>query len=101
METLPTQDVCDGDFSEEDESSQESVVWGRLFPLGDSFVAVGKPKFLLTQHQLVGQYSNSHCVFGNIILFIFAEICFPATDLSFAQDDSKQMPTGPFTQTVK
>ena len=45
METLPTQDVCDGDFSEEDESSQESVVWGRLFPLGESFVAVGKPKY--------------------------------------------------------
>ena len=42
METLPTQDVCDGDYSEEDESSQEVTTWGRLFPLGDSFVAVGK-----------------------------------------------------------
>lgn len=44
METLPTQDVCDGDFSEEDESSQETAVWGRLFPLGSSFVAVDLSK---------------------------------------------------------
>jgi len=42
METLPTQDVCDGYFSDEEESSQESVAWGRLFPLGESFVALGK-----------------------------------------------------------
>lgn len=41
METLPTQDVMDGEYSEEEESSQESSAWGRLFPLGESFIALG------------------------------------------------------------
>ena len=40
---LPTQDVADGYFdSEEDDHSQTEEPWGRLFPLGDSFVALGK-----------------------------------------------------------
>lgn len=37
MATLPTQDVFDGDFSEEDEASEASQAWGRLFPLAESF----------------------------------------------------------------
>ena len=39
---LPTQDVGDGYFSSEDEHSQIEDPWGRLFPLGDSFLAQGK-----------------------------------------------------------
>ncbi|XP_050410649.1 serine/threonine-protein kinase Chk2 isoform X2 [Patella vulgata] len=35
METLPTQDLVDGDLSEED---VDSNAWGRLFPLGSSFM---------------------------------------------------------------
>ncbi|XP_005112692.1 serine/threonine-protein kinase Chk2 [Aplysia californica] len=39
MDALPTQDIVDGEFnSEEDEPSQDA--WGRLFPLGSSFVAM-------------------------------------------------------------
>jgi len=49
METLPTQDVMDGDFGEEEESSQETGTWGRLFPLGESFVAMGIIIFVLHQ----------------------------------------------------
>ena len=37
---LPTQDVGDGYYSSEDEHSEEA--WGRLFPLGESFSALGK-----------------------------------------------------------
>ncbi|KAL3858100.1 hypothetical protein ACJMK2_012711 [Sinanodonta woodiana] len=40
METLPTQDVVDGDYSEDDEEVHESQAWGRLLPLGTSFAAV-------------------------------------------------------------
>ncbi|XP_052242302.1 serine/threonine-protein kinase Chk2-like isoform X2 [Dreissena polymorpha] len=43
METLPTEDVIDGEYSEE-ESSQDSTAWGRLFPLADSFVAMDLTK---------------------------------------------------------
>ncbi|XP_077995471.1 serine/threonine-protein kinase Chk2-like [Glandiceps talaboti] len=38
METLPTQDVVDGDF--EDEVDNGEVIWGRLFPLGKNFTAL-------------------------------------------------------------
>ncbi|KAI8782455.1 serine/threonine-protein kinase Chk2 [Biomphalaria glabrata] len=38
MDTLATQDIVDGDFSEED--LLQSNAWGRLFPLGASFVAM-------------------------------------------------------------
>lgn len=44
METLPTDDLLDGELSEEGESSQESLSWGRLFPLGESFVALDLTK---------------------------------------------------------
>lgn len=37
METLPS-DMVDGEYSEEDDAEE---TWGRLFPLGSSFVAVG------------------------------------------------------------
>jgi len=52
METLPAQDVMDGDFGEEEESSQETGAWGRLFPLGESFVAMGILIFVLHVHQV-------------------------------------------------
>ncbi|GFS09821.1 serine/threonine-protein kinase Chk2 [Elysia marginata] len=37
MATLPTQDIVDGDFHIEEEKPSEA--WGRLFPLGISFIA--------------------------------------------------------------
>ena len=74
METLPTQDVCDGDYSEEDESSsQEATTWGRLFPLGDSFIAVGKIPD--TAAILLGQF----IVLGNNVCnanLAFLSACF-------------------------
>ena len=39
METVPT-DFVDGFGSEEDETQEE--VWGRMFPIGASFTAIGK-----------------------------------------------------------
>ncbi|KAL4223284.1 Checkpoint kinase 2 [Mactra antiquata] len=44
MDALPTQDVADGFYSDEDESSQETAFWGRLFPLGESFIAMDLSK---------------------------------------------------------
>ena len=38
METVPT-DGVDGFYSEEDENQEE--IWGRLFPIGASFSALG------------------------------------------------------------
>lgn len=45
METVPA-DFIDGQFSEEDEEA-ETDTWGRLFPLGESFVALGKHNVLV------------------------------------------------------
>ena len=74
METLPTQDVCDGDFSEEDESSQETAVWGRLFPLGSSFVAVGEtiiynPDTAANSGSIV-YWEILFCLFANVQFFM-------------------------------
>ena len=41
METLPTQDLLDADLSEEDSEENPSQLWGRFFPLGASFTAIG------------------------------------------------------------
>ena len=38
MQTVPT-DFIDGPDSEENEEKEE--IWGRMFPLGSSFIAVG------------------------------------------------------------
>ncbi len=45
METVPT-DFVDGYSSEEDGTgaSQEQAVWGKLFPVGTSFTAIGNMK---------------------------------------------------------
>lgn len=48
---LPTQDVSDGYFSSEDEHSEEA--WGRLFPLGESFLALGKDYIYITSSEIV------------------------------------------------
>ncbi|XP_038053791.1 serine/threonine-protein kinase Chk2-like [Patiria miniata] len=41
METLPTQDVVDGDFDYHDEVEENpEIVWGRLLPVGKTFSAV-------------------------------------------------------------
>ncbi|XP_071789769.1 serine/threonine-protein kinase Chk2-like [Asterias amurensis] len=41
METLPTQDVVDGFFDEHEEADENpEIVWGRLLPVGKTFVAV-------------------------------------------------------------
>ena len=39
MDLLPTQDIGDTDFNSEEE--EHLAAWGRLFPLGCSFVAKG------------------------------------------------------------
>ncbi|XP_064612779.1 serine/threonine-protein kinase Chk2-like isoform X3 [Liolophura sinensis] len=45
METLPTQDLLDGDYSEEDsEETTSDHIWGRFFPLGTSFTAIDLTK---------------------------------------------------------
>ena len=40
METIPTQEVQEGDF---DFAEEKLVVWGRLYPVGKSFKSVGEP----------------------------------------------------------
>ena len=40
METVPT-DMVDGFGSDEDANVNDHVVWGRLFPIGSSFTALG------------------------------------------------------------
>ena len=47
METLPTQDVTDG--YEEEEPEQHEEIWGRLFPVGASFTALGRPMLCAVQ----------------------------------------------------
>lgn len=44
---LPTQDVTDGYFVDSEEEDHSTEAWGRLFPLADSFVALGKLCFLI------------------------------------------------------
>ena len=45
METLPTQDVVDGEISEEE---NKPAVWGRLYPVGRTFRKLGKLKGIFT-----------------------------------------------------
>lgn len=42
METLQTQDVNDDYSFSDDENHPQDEAWGRLFPLGESFIAVGE-----------------------------------------------------------
>ncbi|KAK3595769.1 hypothetical protein CHS0354_025403 [Potamilus streckersoni] len=60
METLPTQDVVDGDFSEDDEQRHESQAWGRLLPLGTSFTAVD----LINEEYTLGRGENCDIPFN-------------------------------------
>lgn len=62
METAPTQDVTDGYFSsEEEDHSQTEEAWGRLFPLGDSFVGLD----LVKDEYTFGRGDNCDVAFNN------------------------------------
>lgn len=39
METIPTQEVAEGDF---DFAEEKVVVWGRLYPVGKCFSSIGE-----------------------------------------------------------
>ncbi|XP_070572935.1 serine/threonine-protein kinase Chk2-like [Ptychodera flava] len=58
METLPTQDVVDGDLDDEIEEIQ---IWGRLFPLGNTFI----PLDLTSDEYKFGRDSTSDYCFDN------------------------------------
>ena len=54
METLPTQDVVDGFFDEHEEADENpEIVWGRLLPVGKTFVAVGRSFFVVPKFDVV------------------------------------------------
>ena len=54
METLPTQDVVDGFFDEHEEADENpEIVWGRLLPVGKTFVAVGRSFFVVPKFDFV------------------------------------------------
>ncbi|XP_002739437.1 serine/threonine-protein kinase Chk2-like [Saccoglossus kowalevskii] len=60
METLPTQDVVDGDFDydEAEEEDETTKIWGRLYPLGKGF----EPLDLSKDEYLFGR--DSSCDFS-------------------------------------
>lgn len=68
MQTVPT-DFIDGPDSEENEEKEE--IWGRMFPLGSSFIAVGN---CMKSHSCC----KSATVHDDATTILFTPVTFPS-----------------------